>query len=624
MATLTTSWQYLGQQYIGTSGGNLYVRLYARYSEQDIANNRSYVFYQARSYYENSTYIQDGQGTIGVSGTGANYNSAGCTYVTTGESVTVETSGWVSHNNDGSCSVSGSATINFPNWGWSGTASASADLPTIPRASDIACSSPYIGDTTTITIDKKNSSYVNTVTYEIGSLTGTIAQFTDKTVLSLSTSSLEDQIYALIPNEREIQGKVYCTTYRRALIGYIKVGDTKSVTFNLYAKENVCKPNVTATIIDTNENTIAITEDNTKFIKYISKPKVTVNATAKKSSTIKSYSINLNDGQVSNLQENTFDTIGSNRVTVSAVDSRNYSASYEMDLTDKMIDYIKLHIDSISLERTEDISNEILLNMNGVFFNASFSSSSTNSLTAKFQYRKTGEIEWSELAEITPTIENNTFKFSDYSLGNIYGFDDEYQFKIILNDLLITVGNSDSDIITVPKGQEVIAIGEDSVWVYGDLFLNDKKINDVSFCKMNTSFEYKDFTSREIVKGWENEISIGDYVANTSLNSLEIENTELLQLSGKISGHNYGGCYYAVYEVGGESLTDKELGNTWTLTQQGGTGYWGLPLATVYIALDPTKKYRIQLIAEGYNNQTFEMNNGFGKYGTWICALKIK
>ena len=50
MATLTTSWQLIDQTYLGTSGGNLYVRLYARYSEQDMANNRTYVYYQARSY----------------------------------------------------------------------------------------------------------------------------------------------------------------------------------------------------------------------------------------------------------------------------------------------------------------------------------------------------------------------------------------------------------------------------------------------------------------------------------------------------------------------------------------------------------------------------------------------
>ena len=63
MATLTTSWQLIDQTYLGNSGGNLYVRLYARYSEQDITNNRTYVYYEARSYYDKS-YIYDQQGTI--------------------------------------------------------------------------------------------------------------------------------------------------------------------------------------------------------------------------------------------------------------------------------------------------------------------------------------------------------------------------------------------------------------------------------------------------------------------------------------------------------------------------------------------------------------------------------
>ena len=107
METLTKSWQYLGQKYIGSSGGNLYVRIYAKYTEQDIQNNRTYVVYEARSYYDKASYIRDDQGSIGVSGTGADYQSAGCTRPTgVGESVSVSTEGWVYHNNDGTKSIS--------------------------------------------------------------------------------------------------------------------------------------------------------------------------------------------------------------------------------------------------------------------------------------------------------------------------------------------------------------------------------------------------------------------------------------------------------------------------------------------------------------------------------------
>lgn len=466
MATLTTSWQLIDQTYLGTSGGNLYVRLYAKYSEQDIANNRTYVYYQARSYYDKS-YILDEQGTIAVSGTGASYQSAGCTRPTTGESVSVTTSGWVSHNSDGTGSASGSATINFPNWGWSGTASGSFTLPTIPRASEVACSSPYIGDNAIISIDKKSSAFTSTLTYKIGSLTGTIATKTSSTTVQFQTSAIADEIYALIPNATEIQGTIYCTTYN----GSTQIGDTKSTTFNLYAKESACKPDISATIVDTNTNVTNITD---KFIKYISKPKVTINATAKNSATIKSYSINLNDGQASNLQENTFDTIGSNKVTVSTTDSRGYSnyKDYPLD----MINYIKLHINTISITRPEGTSNEAILNANGAYFNGAFTDTVSNSLSASFKYRLSGTADWTDGGSITPTIENNTFKVTDLSLGELFDYNEEYQFKIILQDKFMTVGDLDSDIITLPKGQEVMAIGEDGGWLYGNWYLEDKLI----------------------------------------------------------------------------------------------------------------------------------------------------
>lgn len=463
MATLTTSWQLIEQKYIGTSGGNLYVRLYARYSEQDITNNRTYVYYQARSYYENSTYIQDNQGTIAVSGTGASYQSAGCTRPTTGESVSVTTSGWVSHNSDGTGSASGSATINFPNWGWSGTASGSFTLPTIPRASEVACSSPYIGDNAIISIDKKSSAFTNTVTYKIGTLTGTVATKTSSTTLQLNTSEIADQIYALIPNDKEAQGTIYCTTYN----GSTQIGNTKSTTFNLYAKESACKPDISATIVDTNTSVTDITD---KFIKYISKPKVTINATAKNSATIANYSINLNDGQTSNLQENTFDTIGSNKVTVSATDSRGYSSSSDVELD--MIDYIKLHINTISITRPEGTSNEAILNCNGAYYNGSFTDTTANTLSGSFKYRKSGETDWIDGGSITPTITDNTFKITNLSLGSSFNYEEEYQFEISFEDKFVIA----KEVVSLEKGRETIFVGDNKVYVYGDAYLNEEPV----------------------------------------------------------------------------------------------------------------------------------------------------
>ncbi len=464
METLTKSWQYLGQKYIGSSGGNLYVRIYAKYTEQDIPNNRTYVVYEARSYYDKASYIRDDQGSIGVSGTGADYQSAGCTRPTgVGESVSVSTEGWVYHNNDGTKSISCAASISFPNWGWSNTAYGSADLPRIPRASGVACSSPYIGDNAIISIDKKASSFTSRVTYKIKNLVGNIEDKTSETTIQFKTSEIEDKIYALIPDAKEIKGNILCTTYN----GDTQIGDTQATEFNLYAKESVCKPDVSATIVDTNTNVTSITGSNTKFVKYISKPKVTVSATAKKSSTIKSYSINLNDGQTSNLQENIFDSISSNKATVSATDSRGYYSSSDVELD--MIDYIKLHINTISITRPEGTSNEAYLDCNGAYFNGSFTDTKANSLSGSFKYRKSGTADWTDGGSITATITDNTFRVSNLLLGSSFAYDEEYQFQMSFEDVFVIA----TETITLPKGQEAMAIGEDGVDVYGKLNLND-------------------------------------------------------------------------------------------------------------------------------------------------------
>lgn len=373
----------------------------------------------------------------------------------------------IKHNDDGSKTISISFSItdttgkNYTPG--SVSKSGTMKLTDIQRESDVSCSSPYIGDTAIITVDKKNENFTSTIWCNIGSLLNIpIATKSKEKVFSLNTSEIADDIYSDMPNSKEINGIVVCETYN----GNTKIG-TSINDFNLYAKESVCKPDVDATIIDTNEKTIAITGDTSKFIKYVSKPKVTITANAKKSSTIKKYYINLNDGQTSDSQECIFNTIGSNNITIGVTDSRGYSNTKNIDISEKMIDYIKLHINNIELERTEQVSNEVILNANGVWFNGNFNEENNNVLTAKFQYKKTSENEWSEENIITPTIDNNTFKFIDVSLGNLFSYDDEYQFKIIINDKVMVVGSENKDIITVPKGQEIIAIGENGIWVDG-------------------------------------------------------------------------------------------------------------------------------------------------------------
>lgn len=126
---LTTNYQMLNQAYLGNSYGELYVRIYAKYSERDEDNNRTKVQYQARAYYSGNTYIADIGGNGNVNGTSASQVSGSCTNVPSGEYTFATTEAWVEHNEDGTKSISASAYLNMPNWGWNNTASGTATLP---------------------------------------------------------------------------------------------------------------------------------------------------------------------------------------------------------------------------------------------------------------------------------------------------------------------------------------------------------------------------------------------------------------------------------------------------------------------------------------------------------------
>lgn len=450
------------------------LRLDVNETSYSVADNTSKISWSL--YLESKTYyFQTSGNKVSVNVDGNVYNNSNTSINMSSATTTLITSGskTIKHNDNGSKTINVSASYNPSSSASymppSLSLSNSMKLTDIPRASSIACSSPYIGDTAVITLGNKVATYTNTVTYQIGTLTGTIATKTSETVLQLETNPLKDSIYALIPKDKSIEGTMTCTTYN----GDTKVGQN-TAKFNLYCKEDECKPTVTGTVVDTNTKTINLTGDNKKLIKYASKPKVTVNATANNKSTISSYSITV-DGQAIKQKENTFDRIESSSIVIDATDSRGYSNP--TTLNPQMINYIELHINNVNIDRTEDASNEVILNADGVWFNGDFNTSKHNTLSAKFQYKESSSTTWIDGKTITPTISGNTFKFNDLSLGNIYDYNKEYQFKLILTDLLMTVGSSDKDAHTVAKGQEILFVGEDEVYLYGDLYHNDKLVD---------------------------------------------------------------------------------------------------------------------------------------------------
>ena len=127
-------WYLVAQEFMSNYGGNNgYVRAYARYTQQDTENVRSYVEVQCRFYVE-QYYVISGKptgGSISCTDLGTSASGdAGGTY-NAGETVIASSGGWVSHDAEGNKTISVSANMYTTYNSVNKTATGSITLPKI-------------------------------------------------------------------------------------------------------------------------------------------------------------------------------------------------------------------------------------------------------------------------------------------------------------------------------------------------------------------------------------------------------------------------------------------------------------------------------------------------------------
>lgn len=134
MATLTTSYQKIGTGGVQTFGATkARIDLYAKYNSQSIDNNNSNWSIEARLVITSGSYIGEYSGTtLTLSGDGISSSQSKGTGNFKSQTLG-SASGTVTHNSDGTKSISASASMKFSTWGQTLTVSGSATLPTIPR-----------------------------------------------------------------------------------------------------------------------------------------------------------------------------------------------------------------------------------------------------------------------------------------------------------------------------------------------------------------------------------------------------------------------------------------------------------------------------------------------------------
>lgn len=440
----------------GSIHGGHYVLRVDWSQAKDITNNRSTITAKMVLANDYTLYISGRtDNTCTIDGQSGVYSSPAVE--TTGSHTLGTVSKVVSHNSDGSKSITISAVF-YIRATISGTyydkitASASITLDSIPRTSSVSASSVDLGTATTITISRASSSFTHTLTYAFSGTSGTIASKTTATQLSwippLSLAST-------IPNAESALCTITCTTYlRNTWIG------SKSTSIRLSVPASIL-PSIGSLSANRVEGDVP-----TIWEGYIqSKTRATLqiqNAAGSYGSTIRAYQIE-GDGFFANAQTLTTGYLshsGTVTFTATVTDSRgrtSKTASVSINITP----YFKPFFTSSETHRTDAAGvakndGTYLTALNSFYF---ASCDGLNQVTTATYYKKLSDATWT----------NASASFSkgvDFTYGGgQISTEDSYEVKYVVTDFFTSVSFVESVstaavVMDFKQGGNALAIGK--------------------------------------------------------------------------------------------------------------------------------------------------------------------
>lgn len=317
----------------------------------------------------------------------------------------------VPHNADGTWSgkIGASYRLNI-NYGGTYIGTISGDqtitLPTIPRASTVSATDANIGSVSSIYINSKSSAFSHGLLVTFGSLSfyldgngnpsSSYVTFMQRTV----PFRLPDSFYAQIPNAAT--GEVTLTLWTHTDKDHYF--DPETTTFTATAAAALCAPTVNATCQDANEKTLALTGNADALVRYASTASGSLSVAARNSASIKRITVAGREVPL-NATSYSITNVETNKVTVTATDSRGYSTTQTIEKT--LVPYVQLTCNILRANRPVPSSNEAQIEIAGQYFAGNFGAAD-NTLTLKYQ-NPSGD--W---VAVTPTIDTakNTYTAS--------------------------------------------------------------------------------------------------------------------------------------------------------------------------------------------------------------------
>lgn len=383
-----------------TSYEGRYYKLAWERTSVDTANNKSTIKWTLSAHGGSSSWYAERTLTVVVAGKTVVSKTARVERKT-GEidSGTIT----ISHNSDGTKSFSASikAAVFTSDVNCSG--SKTFTLTAIPRASTITASAANIGEVSKITIKRNVSSYTDTLTYSIddGTGEGESATIVSKTSNTSVNWTVPTSAYNYIPNIKSVNVTITCTTYN----GTTVVGTSKA-TFKAYVTEETSRPTINQTIIDTDSRTLNLTGSNTTFINGYSDAKITIGASALNGATLKSVSVI--NGSTTLTSDSTISNITSNKFVFKATDSRGFATQKTV-----LVNFIPYINPTCNLNYSGAAADgSVTLNLDGIFYNGSFSATNSNTVSFEYFYKEAGGSYGNSIPITNASINGNSYTAS--------------------------------------------------------------------------------------------------------------------------------------------------------------------------------------------------------------------
>ena len=446
-------------------------RLLLEWSESnvDIANNQSDITVTAKLVSISSSYNINSTASKNISLTinGTKYSST-CTVGLSGGStktLMTKTVSNINHSSDGSKSISISCTLGIAvtlsgTYVSSVSASGTATMTKIARASSLSASNGTLGTEQTISVTRQSSSFTHTITYTCGSASGTIVSKSSSTSIAWTPPlSLAQQN----KTGTSVTVKLTLTTYN----GDSKVGSSATKTITCSIPSSV-KPTVSISVSD--PNGYASTYGG--YVKGKSKVKVAITASGSQGSTIKSYSTSANGSTYtgSTVTTDVVKSTGTLTIKTTVTDSRGRTASATKTIT--ALAYSDPKISSVTVYRSDSSGNS---NKSGAYLTVKFTAdvtslSSKNTSKYVVKYKK---VSASSYTSATLSSYANNYSPSDAKYTFAADTDSSYNVVLTVTDAFkstskAVTGSSTSMLWSILQKGKGIAFGK--VAEFTDIF----------------------------------------------------------------------------------------------------------------------------------------------------------